>query len=70
MPFPFPCSPVIRECSWKKNPDGKKMFFSSIKKMNRLINKGMSNNYYWEKLTLSKLVGEENFPERKFEDMH
>ena len=24
MPFPFPCSPVIRECFWKKNPDRKK----------------------------------------------
>ena len=24
MPSPFPCSSVIRECSWKKNPDRKK----------------------------------------------
>ena len=25
------------------------MFFSSIKEMNRLISKGMSNFYFWEK---------------------
>ena len=31
------------------------MFFSSIKEINRLISKGMSNIYYWEKLTFSKL---------------
>ena len=24
MPSPFPCSPVIRECSWKKTPIKKK----------------------------------------------
>ena len=30
----------------------------------------MSNTYYWEKLTLSKLVGIVNFMERKFEEMH
>ena len=28
---------------------------SSIKEINRLIWKGMSNIYYWEKLTFSKL---------------
>ena len=44
------------------------MFFS--KEINRLISKGMSNIYYWEKLTFSKLVGKVNFPERKFEEMH
>ena len=31
------------------------MFFSSIKEINRLISKGMSNIYYWEKLTFSNL---------------
>ena len=46
------------------------MFFSSIKEINRLISKGMSNIYYWEKLTFSKLVGKVNFSERKFEEMH
>ena len=30
----------------------------------------MSNIYYWEKLTFSKLVGKVNFSERKFEEMH
>ena len=29
----------------------------------------MSDIYYWEKLTFSKLVGKVNFPERKFEEM-
>ena len=24
MPFPFPCSPVIRECPWKKTQKEKK----------------------------------------------
>ena len=28
----------------------------------------MSNIYYWEKLTFSKLVGKVNFSERKFEE--
>ena len=28
---------------------------SSVKEINRLISKGMSNIYYWEKLTFSKL---------------
>ena len=32
------------------------MFFSSIIGMNRLISKGMSNLYYWERLTFSKLL--------------
>ena len=31
------------------------MFFSSIKEINRLISKGVSNIYYSEKLTFSKL---------------
>ena len=30
------------------------MFFSLSKEINRLISKGMSNIYYWEKLTFSK----------------
>ena len=30
----------------------------------------MSKIYYWEKLTFSKVVGKENFSERKFEEMH
>ena len=30
-------------------------YSSSIKEINRLIWKGMSNIYYWEKLTFSKL---------------
>ena len=40
------------------------MFFSSVKEINRLISKGMSNIYYWEKLTFSNLVGKENFSEK------
>ena len=32
--------------------------------------KGMWNNYYWEKLTLSKLAGKVNVSEKKFEEMH
>ena len=43
------------------------MFFSSIKEINRLISKGMSNICYWEKLWFSKLLF---FLERKFEEMH
>ena len=31
------------------------MFFSSIKELNRLLSKGMSNIYYYEQLTFSKL---------------
>ena len=34
------------------------------------IVKGMSNIYYWEKLSFSKLVGKVNFLERKFAEMH
>ena len=30
MPSPFPCSPVIRECSWKKTQIGKKKTFCSM----------------------------------------
>ena len=46
------------------------MFFSSIKEINKPISKGMSIIYYWEELTLSKLVGKENLTERKFEEIH
>ena len=42
------------------------MFFS--KEINRLISKGMSNFYHWEKQTSSKLVGKVSFSERKFEE--
>ena len=44
------------------------MFFSSVKEINSLISKEMSNIYYWIKLTFSKLVGKENFLERKFKE--
>ena len=44
------------------------MLFS--KEINRLISKGKSNIYYWEKLKFWKLVGKVNFSERKFEEMH
>ena len=43
------------------------MLFS--KEISRLISKGMSNIYHWEKLTFSKVVRKVNFSERKFE-MH
>ena len=43
------------------------MFFSLIKELNRLISKGMSKIYHWEKLTFSKLrFSQKNF----FEEMH
>ena len=41
-----------------------------VKEINRLISKGMSNIYYWEKLTFSKLAGKEHFSKRYFEEMH
>ena len=31
------------------------MFCSSVKEINRLVSKGMSNIYYWEKLTFNFL---------------
>ena len=46
------------------------MLFSSIKEISWLISKGMPDIYYWEKLMFSKLVGKENFSERKLEEMH
>ena len=42
------------------------MFFS--KEMNRC--ETLSNIYYWEKMTFSKLARKVNFSERKFEEMH
>ena len=41
-------------------------FFISIREMNRLVSKGMSNIYYWEKLTFSKLrcLRKENLKKR------
>ena len=44
------------------------MFFS--KEINRLTSKEMSNIYYWQKLTFSKLVGKVNLSERKLEEMY
>ena len=44
------------------------MFFS--KGINMLLSKGMSNIYYWEKLTFSNFVGKVNFLERKFEEKY
>ena len=43
------------------------MFFS--KEMSRLIAKGLSNIYNWEKLTFSKLVWKVNLSEGTFEEM-
>ena len=43
------------------------MFLSSVKEINSLISKEMSNIYYWIK-PFSKLVGKVNFLERKFEE--
>ena len=44
--------------------------FNGCSLAKKYIGKGMSNIYYWEKATFSKLVGKVNFPERKFEEMH
>ena len=44
--------------------------FNGCSLVKKEIGKGMSNIYYWEKLTFSKLVGKVNFSERKFEEMH
>ena len=44
------------------------MFFD--KEINKLISKGISNIYYWEKLPFSKIVGKVNLSERKFEELH
>ena len=45
---------VFNGCSWVK----------------KLIVKGMSNIYYWEKLTFSKFVGKANFLGKKIEEIH
>ena len=39
--------------------------FNGSSVVKKYIGKGMSNIYYWEKLTFSKLVGKVNFSERK-----
>ena len=44
--------------------------FNGCTLVKRWIGKGMSNIYYWQKLTFSKFVGNVNFSERKFEKMH
>ena len=44
--------------------------FGGCSLVKKKIGKGMSNIYYWEKLTFSKLVGNVNFSERKFEELH
>ena len=44
--------------------------FSGYSLEKNQIGKGISNIYYWEKLTISKLVRKVNFSERKFEEMH
>ena len=43
------------------------MLFSN--EINRLISKGMSNIFHWEKQTFSKLAGKVNFLERKFKEL-
>ena len=40
--------------------------FNGYSLVKKYIGKGMSNIYYWEKLTFSKLVGKVNYSERKF----
>ena len=54
---------------WGPGPNNPNTLFFS-KQIKRLRRKGMSKIYYWEKLTLSKLVGKVNFSDRKFEEMH
>ena len=44
--------------------------FNRCSLVKKKIGKGMAHIYYWEKLTFSKLVGEVNFSEGKFEEMH
>ena len=41
--------------------------FNRCSLVKKWIGKGMSNIYYWEKMTFSKLVGKVNFSERKSE---
>ena len=43
--------------------------FNRCSLIKKWIGKGMSNIYYWEKMTFSKLVGKVNFSERKSEEM-
>ena len=44
--------------------------FNECSLVKKQIGKGMSNNYYWEKLTFSKLAAKANFSEKKFEETH
>ena len=44
--------------------------FNGCSLVKKWISKGMSNTYYWETLTFSKLVRKVNFLERKYEEMH
>ena len=44
--------------------------FNGCSFLKKWTGKGMSNIYYWEKGTFSKLVGNVNFSERKCEEMH
>ena len=41
--------------------------FNECSLVKKQIGKGMSNIYYWEKLTFSKLVAKVNFLKIKFE---
>ena len=44
--------------------------FDGCSLVKKQIGKEMSNVYYWEKRTFSKLVGKVNSSERKFEKLH
>ena len=39
MPSPFPCSPVIRECSWNKTQVEKKLYYYKIRKKTQVEKK-------------------------------
>ena len=43
--------------------------FNGCSLVKKEIGEGMSNIYYWEKMTFSKLVEKVSFSERKFEEM-
>ena len=44
--------------------------FNRCSLVKKWIGKGMSNIYYWEKLTFFKASQKNKFLERKFEEMH
>ena len=46
------------------------MFFSSVKEINRLISKGMSNISYWEKLDVFKTYQKKKISLKENEEMH